>query len=281
MSELQEGGIGITYDSDDQDDVTEPEVLAEAAEESELAPDSPEEGKENTDQIAKVDGVEVEGPDGFKKAIDKQHRKYREEQRARQALELRIKEFESKQAPATESIDVPALPDSWDENYDQKMRDRDAALTRKANSDYQVQRDREDEATAQQKAQRESYEKQQELQTRFVDSGKKLGVDEKSLGRAEDVLVKAGVGGYLASEILEDDDGPLIALYLEANPMDLYDLIDIHNANPTKGGSFLSGIKTKAAALRKKSSNAPPPADRTDGKAAAAKDRGPSGATFT
>ena len=42
MGELQEGGIGITYDSDDQDDVSEQEVLADVAEESELAPDSPE-----------------------------------------------------------------------------------------------------------------------------------------------------------------------------------------------------------------------------------------------
>jgi hypothetical protein len=280
MSELQEGGIGITYDSDDQDDVSEPEVLADVAEESELAPDSPEEGEQNTDQIATVDGVEVEGPDGFKKAIDKQHRKYREEQRARQALEVRLKEFESNQAPAVESITVPPLPDSWDEDYDQKMRDRDSAMVRKANADYQVQRDKEQQATNQQKADRESYENQQAQQTKFVDAGKKLGVDSDSLAKAENTLVQAGVRGHLAAEILDDTDGPLIALYLEANPMEMYDLVDIHNANPTRGGAFLSGIKAKAALLRKKSSNAPPPADRLDGKAAAKKDRGPIGATF-
>ena len=279
MSELQEGGIGITYDSDDND-VVEPEVLADVAEESELAPDSPDEGEQNTDQIAKVDGVEVEGPDGFKKAIDKQHRKYREEQRARQALEVRLKEFESKQAPAVESVTVPPLPDSWDEDYEQKMRDRDAAMVRRANADYNFQRDKEQQATAQQKADRESYENQQAQQTKFVDAGKKLGVDSDSLAKAENTLVQAGVRGHLAAEILDDTDGPLIALYLEANPMEMYDLVDIHNANPTKGGEFLSGIKAKAASLRKKSSNAPPPADRLDGKAAAKKDRGPSGATY-
>tara|TARA_R110000787_G_scaffold285582_1_gene401702 strand:- start:689 stop:1537 length:849 start_codon:yes stop_codon:yes gene_type:complete len=281
MGELQEGGIGITYDSDDQDDVSEQEVLADVAEESELAPDSPDEGEQNTDLIgATVDGVKIEGPDGFKKAIDKQHRKYREEQRARQALEVRLKEFESKQAPAVESVTVPPLPDSWDEDYDQKMRDRDAAMVRKANEDYQKQRDKEQQRTDQQRVERESYENQQAQQTKFVDAGKKLGVDAAALSKAEDSLVKAGVGGYLASEILDDADGPLIALYLEANELEMYDLIDISKANPIKAGAFLSSIKAKAASLRKKSSNAPPPADRLDGKAAAKKDRGPSGATY-
>ncbi len=41
MSEIQEGGIGFTYDSDDHD-VAEPEVLAVVAEELELATDSPD-----------------------------------------------------------------------------------------------------------------------------------------------------------------------------------------------------------------------------------------------
>ena len=280
MSELQESSIGITYDSDDQD-VVEPEVLADVTDEPELAPGSPAEGEESTEQTAKVDGVEVEGPDGFKKAIDKQHRKFREQERRANDLEKRLNDFESKQAPVVANVVVPELPDSWDENYEQKMRDRDAAMVSRANADYQIQSDKARNAAADQAAQREAYETQQAQQTKFVDAGKKLGVDAVALSRAENTLVQAGVGGYLASEILDDSDGPLIALYLEANPMEMYDLVDIHNANPTRGGAFLSGIKTKAALLKKKSSKAPPPADRLDGKATAKKERGPSGATYS
>jgi len=278
MSELQE--IGITYDSDDQEEVITEEVLDDVSDDSELATDSPDEGKENTEQVARVDGVEVEGPDGFKKAINKQHHKFREEQRARQALEARLKELESAQPKVNENVTVPDLPDSWDESYEQKMRDRDAAITRRANADYQIQHGKEQEAKAQQRAQRESYETQQAQQVKFTDAGKKLGVDNESLAKAENSLVQAGIGGHLASEILDDSDGPLIALYLEANPMEMYDLIDMHNANPTRGGAVLAGIKAKASKLRKKNSNAPAPADRSDGAAVASKDRGPTGATF-
>jgi hypothetical protein len=62
--------------------------------------------------------------------------------------------------------------------------------------------------------------------------------------------------------ILGDSDGPLITKHLAANPQDGYDLASM---SPYSVGQFLDGIKTKASALKPKTSNAPSPATNLQG----------------
>ena len=64
--------------------------------------------------------------------------------------------------------------------------------------------------------------------------------------------------------ILQDTDGPLITKHLAANPQDGYQLASM---SPYSVGQFLDGIKTKASALKPRTSNAPEPASKVSGSA--------------
>tara|TARA_R110000744_G_scaffold52076_1_gene111723 strand:- start:88 stop:891 length:804 start_codon:yes stop_codon:yes gene_type:complete len=267
MSELQESN-GITYQ---EDEVIENDAVVE---ESELATDT-EEAK--PEPQGSVDGIEIEGPDGFKKAIDKQHKKFREQERRANDLEQRLKDFESRQ-PALEDVVVPPIPDSWDENYEAKIRQRDEAFRKQAQNEFASTQRRERQAATEHESQRAEYDRTQALQKQFAANTQKLGLKEDELMTAQNAVVEYGVTPELANALLEDSDGPLMVQYLAANPLDLY---DITQASPLKAGLLLAKVKAKSAGLRKKVSAAPDPADSLSGRAVPKKDRGPKGATYT
>ena len=66
----------------------------------------------------------------------------------------------------------------------------------------------------------------------------------------------------LVMHILADNDGPLITKHLAANPQDGYELASM---SPYSVGQFLDGIKTKASALKPKTSSTPAPATNLQG----------------
>ena len=271
MSELQENN-GITYQDDE---VVENDAVVE---ESELAPDTNDEGAEpKAEPQGSVDGIEIEGPDGFKKAIDKQHKKFREQERRANDLEKRLQDIESKR-PAVEDVVVPPIPDSWDENYEAKIRQRDEAFRRQAQNEHATAQRREEQATSERESQRAEYDRAQALQKQFAANTQKLGLKDDELMAAQNAVVEYGVTPDLANALLEDADGPLMVQYLAANPLDLY---DITQASPLKAGLLLAQVKAKSAGLRKRVSAAPDPADSLTGRAVGKKERGPKGATFS
>jgi hypothetical protein len=277
MSELQNDDSGITFeDSEVQEVQTEQTTEPEVIENSELAPDSPAEDEKLT-PAAKVDGVDVEGPEGFKKAIDKQHRKFREEQRRADDLAKRLEELETKNQPVINDVEVPRIPDSWDEDYEAKIRARDTAILQKAQADALKTQQQEAKAKQQQQLQQQKYERAQALQSQFSENGKRLGVDQKVLDDAQNAVVEYGVTPDLANVLLEDPSGPLLVQYLAANPIDLHEIV---SADPVRAGLMLAKVQAKAEALKPKTSSAPDPATTLSGKATPKKERGPKGATF-
>ena len=285
MSELQADDSGITYDGPGETPAPSNEVQPDNIEPdnagSELATDSPVEGEQNTDvapHIATVDGLQVEGPEGFKKAIDKQHFKFREEQRRANDLEERLNSLESQNKPVTvQDIAIPPMPETWDENYDQKMRERDAAIGQNATNEAVKSQQAQANAEREQEQQREEVKKVQKLNTDFVDNANKLGVNKDTLATAQQVVVDYGVSQEIAHAIITDPNGPLIIQHLAANPLDLYDL---SNGNSFQSGQKWTEIQTKSAALKPKTSSTPKPSTSVNGGGAGVKERGPKGATF-
>lgn len=267
---------GITYDGPEE--IEAPAEVVEAAEVEVV--ESPAEVVESVDDepvvTAKVDGLEVEGPDGFKKAIDKQHKKFREQERRAIAAEERLKTLEAN-APAQLDVVVPPVPDSWDNDYEQQMRQRDLAIAQKAQNDAQVSANQEARAIEQQRAQRAEYDQAKSLQDNFAENSKKLGVTEDQSLKAQNALIDYGVSPDLANALLKDSDGPLMVQHLAANPLELY---DITQASPLEAGLMLGQVKAKAAGLRKKTSQAPDPAEALSGRSVQTKERGPAGARF-
>jgi hypothetical protein len=270
MSELQTAEDGTTYDEAPAAQPAETEVEQETTEPAEsgaeLAPDSPVEGAQNTDE-------------GLHKAINKQHWKYREEQRRANELEEKLKEAEAKlqAAQPKEVSEIPPLPDSWDENYEEKIRARDLAIERKALQSRQAQEAKDREVIAQQEAQRAQEAETQKLQDGFVSNAKSLGVNTEALDAAQKTVIEYGITPEIASAIVSDSDGPLIVQHLAANPLELHNLV---TGNSFEAGQKWSEIKSKAAAIKPKPSAAPAPADSLKGRAAAPKDPALDGMTF-
>jgi len=272
MSELQSDDSGITFEDDiEQEAQVEESNETKEVESSDLAPDSPEEGKENT-------GEDTSTPEWFQKKINKQtfaqRQAERERDEARKEAEALRKRYESAEP---ENVSIPPIPDAYDDDYEQKIRDRDEAILRKAKNDSIQEQRRETTARQQQERERADYERSQTLQKQFLENSKKLGVDSEQLSTAQDTVIEYGVTPELAMTLLEDSSGPLMVQYLAANPLDLYDIV---NASPVKAGLMLAEVKSKALSLKPKPSNAPSPATRLDGRASPQKERGPKGATF-
>jgi hypothetical protein len=263
-SELQEAEAVVELN------IEQPAELAEPAETgSELATDSPNsEGEQKQEE----DSQEL-----AQKAINKQHRKYREEQRRANDLQKRLEDLEAKQKPDLSVSDIPPIPDSWDENYEGKIKERDEAILRKAKNDALLQQQSEFAEREKQEKQRIELESAQKRNDQFLENAKKLGVDNKSLMDAQKAVIDYGVTPGIADVLLDDPEGALMLQHLAANPLELYDIV---NASPELAGFKMAEVKQKAAALRPKPTSAPDPATTLDGRGVPPKERGPQGAIF-
>ena len=263
MSELQaEADDGITYDSEDLQAGPLDNDIDKGAE---LATAEPEEAEKNTTDS---DEPEPTAQDLAQKAINKQHRKYREEERKRLEIEQRLKETEERLSKFESSeldVSIPPIPDAWDDDYDAKIRERDSAIQRKAEADAKKQFAADQDFRTQQeqqlKAQRETNDKLASYSKRAAEHG----IKEADLGVAVNRVVDAGISPDVADFLLTDPDGPVITAYLadERNTLELFDLAQM---SPVNVGMRLAEIRVKAAEMKKPRSSAPPPPDMISGR---------------
>jgi hypothetical protein len=278
MSELQSEDSGITFDEPEAQEAQTVEAeQPEVDEPSALATDSPVEGEENT-----TDSVEQENtPEWFQKKINKQTFAQRQAERERDELKTRLEELEQKAQPVLSNVDIPSLPDSWDDNYEAKIQEYANAVQQKARFDASESQRLEGQAEAQRKSEREHFNRQQELSETLASSSKKLGIDKAVLDKSQEVLVKQiNDSGRdmtrIVDRLLSDPMGGLMIQHLAANQLDMQDII---YANPEDAGFLLAEVKQKAALLKPQSSNAPSPAATLTGGAVPNKSTG-DGATY-
>lgn len=238
----------------------EPEAEAEAAE---LAPAGSEETEENTE----AESGDESKHDSVQKAINKQYRRFREEERARMKVEKELEEARERLAKLEKPADIaiPPMPNSWDDDYDEKVRARDEAILRKAQADTLRQAEEDRIYRTQQEQQ---FKKQQETQKKlksYAERAAKHGIRESDLESAVTRVVDSGISADVAAFLLDDEDGGLMTVYLadEDNVMELYELAGM---SPVKAGAKLTQIKAKAAAMKKQASKTPPPPEIVSGK---------------
>lgn len=248
----------------------------EAIESQEVEAVEVEEQAESTPAPVEPEGETVDEAAELRKTIAEKAFKEREARRRADELEKRLSELESKQSPSFDGV-IPPMPDSFDDDFVEKMKAREDAIARKAQADFAAIQQKEAEAEAQRKREREQFEKAQKTQAEFRENASTLGVDQETLARAAQTVIDYGVTPDVEEAILADKNGPLMLQYLAANPLELADLID---ANPLKAGMLLAEVKTKSLSLKAKPSSAPPPPDSLEGRGAPVRERGPKGATF-
>jgi hypothetical protein len=128
----------------------------------------------------------------------------------------------------------------------------------------------------------QAAQKQQEVLVEKVQSyaqrAKTLGVKAEELQAAGSIVGQFGIEDSLVQYILEDDHGPLITKYLSQN-IGLLD--NLRNMHPTRAAVIIATeMKSKAAALKPKFTNAPDPIRRPQPSGVQVKPKGPKGATF-
>ena len=157
---------------------------------------------------------------------------------------------------------IPPMPDSFDEDFDVKVKQRDEAIIANANYNAQNNAYLQQEQHYQQQTAQAAQQKQAELATSFTANAKKTGATDEEFNSVVTTLNNGGMTPDIGSAIMSDPDGYFIAKHLAANPQEAHEL---NTMNPILAGAKFAELKQKASALKPKTSNAPTPAANLTG----------------
>jgi len=211
--------------------------------------------------------TETQESSGFQEAINKQHKKYRDEERLRIAAEHRAadsdRQLQEMQATQNAPSDIPEMPDQFDENYEQKLAERDRIVREQATFDAQKQYAQNQQHAAQQAAQQQRTQRINDQFQGYNKRANDLGINTQELQAAGNIVGSAGISEDMQVAIINDPDGPLITKFLAANPLE----IDaIRNMDPYSAAMHIErNVRSKAVALKPKLSNANAPPTAING----------------
>ena len=215
------------------------------------------------ESIEQVDEVEV----AKQKANDAFNKQYGEKKQLERDLavanEFRAKTEQAERERQQAAVgNIPPIPDEFDDNFTELMAKRDEAIQAQATYNANNQAYLQQQQFTQQQAAQAQQVKIQESMTSYSSKALELGIKQEELQAAGNVVASYGLSDDLVMHILADSDGPLITKHLAANPQDGYQLASM---SPYNVGQFLDGIKTKASALKPKTSSTPAPATNLQG----------------
>lgn len=222
---------------------------------TELATDSETQHEEKAEADVNQEAVQ--------KAINKQHAKYREEERKRKEAEEKLAEYQRKEQElqAQRFSNLPEKPDPFDDDYEAKAQAYEQSLTEKIKFDAQQEFLQQQQLQQQQLEQAQRSQELQKKADEYTNRAKSLGVNQNDMAVIGQKLAEAGMNEQLALAVLDDPEGPLIAKYLSTN---LAELDALQSGNPYLAGAKMVEIKEKAMALKPKTSNAPAPATKVE-----------------
>jgi hypothetical protein len=199
-------------------------------------------------------------------AINKQHGKFKTEERKNVELTRKLEEQSAKLAQfeaAKPAPVIPAMPDPFDDDFDAKMAARDQAITEKARFDGEQAAQASQQQAVQQQTAREQQQALQETVTKFNAAATTQGFNQAELEQAGSVVASYGITPDLARFLLDRSDGPAVTTYLAQNPVELD---AVARMSPLSAAVHIqSVIAEKAKALIPQPSSAPPPVETLGG----------------
>lgn len=257
MSELQSEEAIVDNDEYveevELDEVESAEVEEDDSQPSDLATDSDAEHEQKTEsQIAQ---------DKVQEVINKKHWEAKENERKYLAAQKELEQYRAQQQQA--APEVPPAPDPFEDDYEQKLAQRDEAMRKRiaweTEQNYVTQQQQKLQEQEQQAKAKELYEKQ----VSYTKRAKDLGINEQDLQKAGETVAHYGLNDGLVMEILSDNDGALITKHLAANPMEIEAL---NGMTPFQAARHIESMRPKLSALKPKSTKAPSPTTKLDGK---------------
>lgn len=198
--------------------------------------------------------------EAVQKRINKAIRERYEEQRKREAAEKQLEEARQKlSAFDKQDVTIPPMPDAFDPDFDNKIRQRDEALKQQAMQ--QAERDlvqRNAEKAAQQQAQAKRDQINGYVKSMFANA-EQMGIKEADLRQADDTVAMFIKDAGLAQFILSQKDAPLIINHLAGN---IGELETISKMNPIEAAAHIASNTIPAA--RKYRPNIPTTPDPID-----------------
>ena len=235
-------------------EVVETEHVAEIeTQSSESAPDSQNQDEQTVDSA----GINQEA---VNKRISEMHFKAKEAERKAQELERQLQQYQQVNDVAPV---VPTMPDEFDDNFAEKMQERDKAIEAKARFDAEqaVRQQAEQQKIAEQQMAQQA--KLQQVGEKYVSRATELGVSSQELQTAANTIAAYGMSDDMALHIASDDSGPLITKYLAANPSEV---VSLQGMTPYQAAIHLEqNIKPAANQLKPKTTAAPAPATKVEG----------------
>lgn len=214
----------------------------------------------------------------FDQAIGKKTAKAREAERRAEEAERRAEEAQRKleQFNAPVHRDVPPYPDSYESDFQDKLKQREAVIAHNARVDWEMQqRQQQDQVAQQAKAQREQAALQETVAT-YTQQAAKLGITQDRLAQAGASVAQFGIHNDLVTHILADDHGPAITVYLADHPLELEQVASL---SPLQAAAYIEReVKPK---MRKKVDPPPAPVPTLKGSGVPEKDRGVSGSRYS
>ncbi len=215
---------------------------------------------------AELAAAEEEKHEGFVKAddsqkdINKQHKKFRDEERGHVKTQAELDSVNKELADLkAQSVDttIPPLPDKYAEDFDQQMQVRDDAIKRSTAHDAEQTR-LEDASKEKEKEQTDQQESVLREQISTFDANMvQIGLNPAETKAAATTIADYGVTDVLQEILLTDEEGPLMVHYLASNPVQLEEL---NGMSALQLVNYLTTeVKPKASLLRPKTSEAPDP----------------------
>ncbi len=198
--------------------------------------------------------------DDSQKDINKQHKKFRDEERSHVKTQTELdsanKELADLKAKGVDTT-IPPLPDKYADNYDQLMQERDDAIKR--NTAHGAEQTRLEEASkTKEKEQTDLNEESLRSKITVFDANMvQLGLNPAETNKAANTIADYGVSDVLQDILLEDEEGPLMVNYLASNPVLLEELNRMSALQLVN--HLTTEVKPKASLLKPKTSGAPDP----------------------
>ena len=257
----------------EQEATADEQLVEEIVEEQEADIEELDTAPEEKEEVTEPEEPKVD----YNKVIAQKAFESREHKREAESLRQELAAIKEKEAILKEPMILP-VPDQYDDNYAEQMEARDKSIQEKAQYDAS-QRVRAEHAEYQRQQQnQEQINQVNERGNKYKENSIKLGVDQAQLGEAANIVANYGIRQDVAMELLSEEQGPLITMYLAQNPQALD---AINTANAISLGNVWSDIKTKASSLQTKTTSTPDPVETQKGSGVGPKNRGPAGATYT
>lgn len=227
---------------------------------------------QHEENSAGADGEKRLNQEAIDAAINRQHAKYREEQRKRIALEEELQRL--RQSGSVDDDPEPQIAkiDPYGDDVEDQIKRRDETLLAHAAWQQRQQQRRAYMSQYEQQRQAEQQQTAAQQAERFFGAAAERKIDQSQLNQAVQTIGQYQLGHEVAGYLMTDDKGPEMVTALAKNPVLLAELSVM---TPTERILHIErNVRSKVTPSPRASKGNPPPT-RVKGRAADASDRYP------